>query len=130
MNGLRAEWQKRAGEHCEQVHHAIVEQGNVKSQHIQADEIRAKGRKLIIWIALAIDVQTRLWMAGKVGTSRDRTLRRHVSSNTFVCAVNSCKACSCAQMALQPIQKVLCVHGRPESKKDSRSWKMLLRGLG
>jgi hypothetical protein len=42
-----AEWQKRAGEHCEQVHHAIIEQGNVKSQHIQADEIRAKGRKMI-----------------------------------------------------------------------------------
>ena len=69
-----AEWQKRAGNHCKEVHHAIVEQGNVKSQHIQADEIRAKGRKIIIWMALAIDVTTRLWMAGVVSTSRDRTL--------------------------------------------------------
>jgi hypothetical protein len=69
-----AEWQKRAGEHCEQVHKAIVEQGNVKSQHIQADEIRAKGRKMIIWMAFAIDVQTRLWMAGAVSTCRDRKL--------------------------------------------------------
>ncbi len=40
-----ADWQKRAGKHCKQVHHAIVEQGNVKSQHIQADEMRAKGGK-------------------------------------------------------------------------------------
>ena len=69
-----AEWQKRAGEHCEQVHKAVVEQGNVKSQHIQADEIRAKGRKMIIWMAFAIDVQTRLWMAGAVSTCRDRKL--------------------------------------------------------
>src|SRR5205085_2844310 len=69
-----AEWQKRAGIHCEQVHHAIVEQGKVKSQHIQADEIRAKGRKIIIWLAFAIDVQTRLWMAGAVSTVRDRKL--------------------------------------------------------
>jgi IS1 family transposase len=69
-----AEWQKRAGKHSEKVHNAIVEQGNVKSQHIQADEIRAKGRKLIIWIALAMDITTRLWMAGAVSTSRDRRL--------------------------------------------------------
>jgi IS1 family transposase len=69
-----AEWQKRAGEHCEKVHHAIVEQGNVKSQHIQADEIRARGRKMIIWMAFAIDVNTRLWMAGAVSLSRDRKL--------------------------------------------------------
>src|SRR3984893_273592 len=46
------DWQKRAGQHCQRVHEAIVEQGNVKSQRIQADEIRAKGRKMIIWIAL------------------------------------------------------------------------------
>lgn len=69
-----ADWQNRAGKHCGQVHHAIIEQGNVKSQHIQADEIRAKGRKMIIWMALAIDVQTRLWMAGAVSTCRDRKL--------------------------------------------------------
>ena len=69
-----ADWQKRAGKQCQRVHQAIVEQGQVKSQHIQADEIRAKGRKLIIWIALAMDVTTRLWLAGVVSTSRDRRL--------------------------------------------------------
>src|SRR5437667_4408387 len=52
------EWQKRAGEQCKRVHQAIVEQGKVTSQHIQADEIRAKGRKIIIWMVLAINVTT------------------------------------------------------------------------
>ena len=52
----------------------VVQQGNVKSQHIQADEIRAKGRNIIVWIALAMDVTTRLWLAGTVSQHRDRTL--------------------------------------------------------
>ena len=59
-----AAWQKRAGEQCQRVHSALVEAGKVKSQHIQADEIRAKGRKIIVWMALAMDVTTRLWRAG------------------------------------------------------------------
>src|SRR5438034_9434970 len=32
-----AEWQKRAGKHCQQVHQAIVEQGRVDVQHVQVD---------------------------------------------------------------------------------------------
>src|SRR6266702_8336370 len=47
-----AEWQKRAGKQCQQVHHAIVEQGKMASSQVQADEIRAKGRKLIAWMGL------------------------------------------------------------------------------
>lgn len=80
-----ADWQSRSGKHCEKVHHSIVEQGNVKSQHIQADEIRAKGRKIIIWIALAMDVTTRLWMAGVVSTSRDRTLIDRLFQHVRAC---------------------------------------------
>src|SRR6266436_8385825 len=32
-----ADWQKRAGKHCQQVHQAIVEQGKVETHHVQAD---------------------------------------------------------------------------------------------
>jgi hypothetical protein len=69
-----AAWQRRAGTHCKHVHMDIVQQGKVESHHIQADEIRAKGRKIIVWIALAMDVTTRLWLAGTVSEHRDRTL--------------------------------------------------------
>lgn len=79
------DWQKRAGHHCQRVHEAIVEQGNVKSQHIQADEIRAKGRKMIIWIALAMDVSTRLWMAGVVSQHRDRLLIDRLFQQVRLC---------------------------------------------
>jgi hypothetical protein len=79
------DWQKRAGHHCQRVHEAIVEQGNVKSQHIQADELRAKGRKMISWIALAMDVSTRLWMAGVVSQHRDSTLTDRLFQHVRAC---------------------------------------------
>ncbi len=69
-----ADWQKRAGEHCQQVHQAIVEQGKVQTHHVQADEIRAKGRKMVACMALAIDATSRLWLAGVVNVRRDREL--------------------------------------------------------
>lgn len=80
-----AAWQKRAGEQCQRVHIDRVEAGKVKSQHIQADEIRAKGRKLIVWIALAMDVTTRLWLAGTVSQHRDRTLIDRLLQHARAC---------------------------------------------
>lgn len=69
-----ADWRDRAGSHCEKVHHALVEQGQLDLVHVQADEIRVKGRKLIAWMGLAMMVSTRLWLAGTVKVSRDKKL--------------------------------------------------------
>jgi len=80
-----AVWQKRAGEQCQRVHTALVEAGKVKSQHIQADEIRAKGRKIIVWMALAMDVTTRLWLAGAVSQHRDRMLIDRLLQHARAC---------------------------------------------
>jgi transposase-like protein/IS1 family transposase len=80
-----AAWQKRAGEQCQQIHTTLVEAGQVKSQHIQADEIRAKGRKLIVWIALAMDVTTRLWLAGTVSQHRDHHLIDRLLQHVRAC---------------------------------------------
>ena len=80
-----ADWQKRAGKHCQQVHHAIVEQGKVDISHVQADEIRAKGRKLIAWMGLAIDATSRLWMAGVVSIRRDRALADRLLQQVRAC---------------------------------------------
>ena len=56
------------------VHQAIVEQGQLDLMHVQADEIRVKGCKMIAWMGLAMMVSTRLWVAGVVQVSRDRSL--------------------------------------------------------
>jgi IS1 family transposase len=69
-----ADWRDRAGEHCQQIHAAIVEQGQLDLLHVQADEIRVKGRKMVAWMGLAMMVSTRLWLAGTVSRSRDKEL--------------------------------------------------------
>jgi transposase-like protein len=70
-----AAWQKKAGEHCRQVHeHLIVGQPRDLKQ-VQADEIRAKRQgKSALWMAMALCVPTRLWLGGVVSPSRNKEL--------------------------------------------------------
>jgi transposase-like protein/IS1 family transposase len=67
-------WRDRAGKQCQQVHEAMMQQADLTLSHVQADEIRVKGRKQVIWMALAMLVPTRLWLAGIVQSSRDTSL--------------------------------------------------------
>jgi transposase-like protein/IS1 family transposase len=80
-----ADWQRRAGKHCQRTHEALIEQGNVASSQVQADEIRAKGRKMIAWLALAIDATSRLWLAGVVSDRRDRALADRLFQHVRAC---------------------------------------------
>lgn len=112
-----AAWQKRAREQCQRVHMALAEAGKVKSQHIQTDEIQARGRKLIVWIALAMDVTPRLWLAGTVSQHRDHTLIDRLLQQARASA-NSCRVCSSVQMVWPPIQKVVSELSGKKSKKQ------------
>src|SRR5215469_981193 len=69
-----ASWRDRAGKHCQQVHQAVVQQGHLDLVHVQADEIRVKGHKMIAWMGLAMMVSTPLWLGGVVQLSRDHHL--------------------------------------------------------
>ena len=80
-----ARWRDRAGAHCEQVHHAVVEQGDLDLMHVQADEIRVKGRGMIVWMGLALMVSTRLWLGGVVSVHRDRRLADRVVQQVRAC---------------------------------------------
>jgi IS1 family transposase len=81
-----ANWRERAGKHCEQVHHALVEQGQLDLVHVQADEIRVKGHKMIAWMGLALMVSTRLWVAGTVSVTRDTMLAERLMQHVRACA--------------------------------------------
>lgn len=81
-----ASWRERAGAHCEQVHQAIVVKPQLNLLHVQADEIRAKGRGMLVWIAMALMVSTRLWLGGVVSTSRDRALADRLVVLVRACA--------------------------------------------
>src|SRR5213080_755076 len=75
-----ADWRDRAGAQCQRVHEGIVEQGRLDLMHVQADEIRVKGCKMMAWMGLAMMVSTRLWVAGVVQVSRDRSLADRLMS--------------------------------------------------
>ncbi len=81
-----ADWRDRAGIHCQKVHQEIVEQGQLDLMHVQADEIRVKGCKMIAWMGLAMMVSTRLWLGGVVQLSRDRGLADRLMSQVRRCA--------------------------------------------
>jgi transposase-like protein len=68
------EWHKRAGQHGQQVHEHLVESQQHDLEQVQADEIKAKTLKGVLWMAFAIWVPTRLWMGGVVSPKRDMDL--------------------------------------------------------
>jgi len=82
-----SDWQQKAGGHCEQVHQAFVEQPRDLVQ-VQADEIRVKfAKKLVVWMAMAIQVPTRLWLGGVVSQHRDQSLIDRLAEKVKACAL-------------------------------------------
>ena len=90
-----ARWRDRAGAHCQRVHQALVEQGQLDLVHVQADEIRVKGRGMLVWMGLAMMVPTRLWLAGAVSTARDRALADRLMGQVRACAQRVCALLVC-----------------------------------
>ena len=68
-------WMARGGIQGQAVQEHLVEQPQDLGQ-VQADEIRVKKQGGIVWMALAMMVRTRLWLAGEVSEHRDMTLIR------------------------------------------------------
>jgi transposase-like protein len=79
-------WQERAGKHCEQVHQHLVEEPRDLGQ-VQADEIRVKKQGDIIWMAIALQVQTRLWLGGVLSAHRDTHLITALIQKVRACAL-------------------------------------------
>jgi transposase-like protein len=73
-----ADWQQKAGTHCQQVHEHVLSQHPLDLQQVQADEIKVKSQGGSLWLALAIMVSTRLWLGGAVSTKRDLHLVQNV----------------------------------------------------
>jgi len=59
------------------VHESLVEQPRDLGQ-VQADELRVKKQGGIVWMAMAMMVQTRLWLGGEVSEQRDMPLIRRL----------------------------------------------------
>jgi IS1 family transposase len=81
-----ASWRDRAGRHCQRLHQAVVEQASLDLVHVQADEIRVKGRRMTVWMGLAMMVSTRLWLAGVVSLTRDTRFSDRLLAQVRPCA--------------------------------------------
>src|SRR5437588_1085096 len=81
-----AQWQARAGEHCQEVHRHLVEQGQVELGQVQADELWVKlvGKRL--WMAMALAVPSRLWLGGVISPQRDKALITALVQQVRACA--------------------------------------------
>lgn len=79
-------WQSQSGQHCQQVHEHLVEQPRDLGQ-VQADEIRVKMQGYIVWLAMAMQVETRLWLGGVLSQHRDKELMRALMQRVRHCAL-------------------------------------------
>jgi transposase-like protein len=67
-------WYTQAGNHCQQVHQQVVGRCERDLQQVQADEIKVKTQQGTVWMAMAMQVSTRLWLGGAVSPKRDKAL--------------------------------------------------------
>ena len=82
----------RAGAQGQAVQEHLVEPHRDLGQ-VQADEIRVKTQGGVVWMALAMMVRTRLWLAGEVSAHRDLPLIRRLLARVHSCALKRTLVC-------------------------------------
>lgn len=82
-----ADWQAAAGEHLKQVHRHMVQQPRLDLEQVQADELRIKTQRGVVWMALAMMVSSRLWLGGVVTDKRDKAMARALALQVRACAL-------------------------------------------
>jgi transposase-like protein len=87
-----AQWQIRAGLHCEKVHQDQIEQGKLDPKQAQADEMRIKARGVVLWMAMAM---VGLWVAGIVSKTRDSNLIDRLMLQVRRCCKSLCSLLIC-----------------------------------
>lgn len=81
-------WREEAGQHCQQFHDVAVLQQTMDLKQVQADEMYVKLQKrLVVWMAMALCVPTRLWLGGVLARSRDQTMLRKLANKVKSCAL-------------------------------------------
>jgi len=78
--------ESQAGAHCQMVHEHLVAQPRDLG-HVQADEIWVKAQGVVFWLAMAIQVPTRLWLGATVSRHRDLKLLEALMQQVRACAL-------------------------------------------
>jgi transposase-like protein/IS1 family transposase len=78
-------WLAKGGAHCQAVHQHLVEQPQDLGQ-VQCDEIRVKAQRGVLWLAMALCVQSRLWLGAEISPQRDGQLIERLIRRVKRCA--------------------------------------------
>lgn len=79
-------WHARAGAQCQEVHRHLVVQARDLGQ-VQGDELWVKQQGRRVWMALAVQVPTRLWLGGAISVARDGALIARLVGTIRACAL-------------------------------------------
>ncbi len=71
-----AAWCDEAGQHCERVHEALVQQQAIDGGVVGVDELRVKLHGQIVWLAMGLLVGPQLWLGAALAPARDKHLLR------------------------------------------------------
>jgi transposase-like protein len=71
-----AAWMQRVGDHAYGFHRQQVRRLDLGQ--VQVDELRIKGQGVVIWVAMALAVGSRLWLGVVCSPSRDKYLARQI----------------------------------------------------
>jgi hypothetical protein len=78
-------WLAKGGAQCQAVHEHLVERPQDLGQ-VQCDEVRVKAQGGVLWLAMAICVQTRLWLGAGLSPRRDGALIERLIRRVKRCA--------------------------------------------
>jgi transposase-like protein len=80
-------WREEAGQHCQAFHEVQVTRQTMDLVQVQADEMYVKLQKrLVLWMAMAMCIPTRLWLGGVLSSSREQGLLQKLATMVKRCA--------------------------------------------
>lgn len=71
-------WIERAGRQCRRLHEGEIACQQLELGQIQADELKIKTYRGVVWLGMVMMVQSRLWLGGEVSKTRNQKLLKTV----------------------------------------------------
>jgi transposase-like protein len=113
-----AAWTDAAGRQCEAMHQHLICQPRDLSA-VQADEMRVKQQGGVVWVALAMQVVTRLWLGGAVSARRDGALIARLCVLVRACALPA-PLLVCVDGFAAYVRQVRCMARTPQPRNGKR----------
>jgi hypothetical protein len=119
-----AAWFDAAGMQCEAVHrHLVCHERDLGA--IQADELRVRQQGRVVWLALAMQAATRLWLGGVVSPCRDGALIARLCALIRLCALPA-PLLVCVDGFAAYVKQIMRMARSPEPRAGKRGRRRLI----